>query len=230
MYFSKKSQFETVSIRGIITTRSYRIDHMSLAGNLPVMDCITANPTCSTSIPSPPSSSAPPTRTTNKCKIMALTVQSTLSADTLMVYLEFRQGVPLPLGLLPGSLVTLHNLRLKMSRTGNYYCTSYALTSIRIHSMDVQRISSGSWDCRDIARSKLVHLSTSYLGDLTLSLIKGHLSRSMVCLRVGYMTTYRVQLARRCRACQQVLVGGRCSATCVNRRPTYEASIRLVYI
>ena len=81
-------------------------------------------------------------------------------------------------------------------------------------------------DARDALQLKMVHHTVSYLGDLILTLIRGRLSRSVVCVRVGYMTVYRVQLARRCRACQCVLIGGRCSATCINKRPTYEATIR----
>ena len=125
------SHLETISIRGMVTSRSYRIDHMSLAGKLPAVNPIPLHPTSSSFSSDAPSSM----RTTNKCKIIALMLQSMLSADTLTAYFEFRQSVPLPLGILPGSVITLHNLKLKMSRTGNYYCSSFALSSIQVHSM-----------------------------------------------------------------------------------------------
>jgi len=213
--YSPKSHLETLSVSGVITSRSYRVDHMSLVSNLPAVSFVSPNS----------ASSSSSSRITNKCKIIALTVQSAVSADSIMAYLEFRQGIPLPLGLVPGAVITLHNLKLKMSRTGNYYCTSFPLTSIQVHSLG--GVSTGlSVEFRDIVQVKIPHVTVSYLGDLMHSLIKGVLSRSTVCVRVGYMVVYRVQLARRCRACQHVLLDGRCSATCVNKRPTYEASIR----
>ena len=189
---------------------------MSLTSNLPAVSFVSQNSG---------SSSVSHSRTTNKCKIIALTLQSTISADSIMAYLEFRQGVPLPSGLVPGAVVTLHNLKLKMSRTGNYYCSSFALTSIQVHSLGEVSARS-SLEIQDIVQIKIPQVTVSYLGDLIRSLVKSVLPRSMVCVRVGYMLVHRVQLTRRCQACQHVLLDGRCSATCVNKRPTYETSFR----
>ena len=53
-----------------------------------------------------------------------------------MVYFDLKGGVPAPLGLLPGAVVTLHGMRVKSSRSGNVYCTNCASSSIEINSLE----------------------------------------------------------------------------------------------
>lgn len=218
--YSHRSHLETVSIRGMVTSHSYRIDHMSLAGKLPLVNQPTITTSTSTSVTVTP-------RSTNQCKIVALTIQSLKSPDTLKVYLEFRDGVPLPLGLLPGAVVTLHTFKLKKSRSGNYYCSSCPLSSIQCHNMEIMNMHHSSvGTSRSQLRPEMVHLPVTYLGEMILNLLRGNLSLCVVCVRVSYVVVHRVHLVWRCRSCQCVVVDGRCSAACLTKRPFLEATIR----
>lgn len=82
-------------------------------------------------------------------QIVALTIQSLKYPDTLMVYCSYKQGIPLPLGLLPGSVATMHGFKLMLSKSGNIYCMNCGSSSIDINSVksvdiDAEKVSSST--------------------------------------------------------------------------------------
>lgn len=82
-------------------------------------------------------------------QIVALTIQSLKYPDTLMVYCSYKQGIPLPLGLLPGSVATMHGFKLMSSKSGNIYCMNCGSSSIDVNSVksvdiDTEKVSSST--------------------------------------------------------------------------------------
>lgn len=126
---------ELVSFKGVILKHEYRINHeMLTAGGIAAPSSLDAGPMAGQIQPYASS------------RIIALTVQSIKYPDTMMVYCSHKQGIPLQLGLLPGSVVTMHGFKLKSSRSGNVYCMNCASSSIEVNSVksvavETQRVS-----------------------------------------------------------------------------------------
>ena len=197
-------------MRGVIISRSYRIDHMILERGA----------TTST-----PSSS----QYTRQCRTIALTVQSLHTPDTIVAYCEFKQGLPLPLGLLPGGVVTLQSFRLKTSKAGNSYLTNYARSSIDINDMSnvLHHVTERSRMPRPFCPTpEMFGLPVSSLSGLMMSLIKAQLSRSVVCVRVCHVTVQRLSAEYKCKGCGCLVANGRCTAACVRPTPSLEFTAR----
>ena len=162
------------------------------------------------------------TTATTPRKIIALTLQSLHLPDTINVYCEFRQGIPLPIGLVPGTVATFNSFKLKTSKSGNSYCTSSALSSIDINDMsDVERYTTGHSTIPE-----MLTLPVTYMNELMLSLVRGSLSKSIVCVRVCCLTVLRFCVSHKCKGCQTVITNERCSASCVRHRPSIEVDAR----
>lgn len=199
---------QTISLCGTIVHRSYRVDHMTLVGH-----------TLST-----------PTPSTKPCKIIALVVQSLKSPDTITAYCEYGDGVPLPIGLIPGAVVILNSFRLKTSRSGNLYCTNFAMSSVDVESVSavVARMDTGAHTGRGglLMTAQTLGVPVSTISELMLSLVGGALSRSCVCVRGSHVTTCRLCMDYKCRGCQCTIASGRCSTACLRNRPTMEVTAR----
>ena len=116
-----------------------------------------------------------------------------------MVYFDLKGGVPTPLGLLPGAIVTLRGMRVKSSRSGNVYCTNCASSSIEINSLEGVGTNFHSIGSPDgIGQSnrgvtpEMRSLPTSSLNDLMRSLLCGRLSRRMVCVKGTFISVQQV--------------------------------------
>ncbi len=180
-------------MRGIIQERGYRID----AASLPV------------TTPTPP--------------VLFFRIQSTSTPDSITVYYKCPVLKTLPIGLVPGSLVSFYSFDLKTSKSGNAYCTNSSSSSVSVHSVEaVERVSGVS-----LAMAKL---PTVLLHELMQSLLKGCLSKRVVCLRARVVSVLKVCLNYRCQGCQCVLVNGQCMVACLQRRPFLAADGRLVNI
>ena len=169
------------------------------------------------------------TSSTNQCKIIALGLCSLKSPDEIKVYCDYRDGVPLPVGLVPGAVVTLNSFKLKTSKSGNFYCTSCALSSIDVDSLD-NVMSYLTMPRRASCLTTPVSVPVSWLSELTFLLIGGELSKSVVCVRVSYLTVKRLSLNYKCRTCQCTIVNENCTTTCIRKRPTFEVTARYLSI
>lgn len=116
-----RTEQHLVSFKGVIVKHGYRISHEIL----PVSETA-----ASSSLGVTPSVGHP-----SFSQIVALTIQSLKFPDTIMVYCSYKQGIPLPLGLLPGSVATMHGFKLMSSKSGNIYCMNCASSSIDVNSV-----------------------------------------------------------------------------------------------
>ena len=128
-----RTEQQLVSFKGVIVKHGYRISHEML----PVSETA-ASSSLGVTVGQPPFS-----------QIVALTIQSLNYPDTIMVYCSYKQGIPLPLGLLPGSVATMHGFKLMSSKSGNIYCMNCASSSIEVHSIksvdiDTEKVSFGT--------------------------------------------------------------------------------------
>ena len=136
-----------VSVRGIIESRGHRIDVTSL-----------------------------PTTTTPPPPVLFFKLQSTITPDFITVYCKWPVLNSLPLGLLPGSLVSFYSFNLNMSKSGNIYCSNTPSSSLSVHSVnviDTQRVYGGP-------SQAMVGLPTVLLHDMMQSLLHGCLSKRVV--------------------------------------------------
>lgn len=163
------------------------------------------------------------TATTSPCRIIALAVQSLESPDTINIYCEYRHSIPLPVGLVPGAVVTLHTFKLATSKSGNSYCKNTALSSI-----DINNILDTNKTVLGLARINLsmAGLSVSYLRELSFLLVRGLLSKSIVCVRVSYLTVLWFSFSCKCSCCQVMIANGKCMPACLRQRPDYQVSAR----
>lgn len=67
----------------------------------------------------------------NSEAVLALQVKTGL--DSIMVYADLK-SICIPLGLLPGTVITCYNFLLKVSRSGNAYCSQCTYSSIDLSS------------------------------------------------------------------------------------------------
>ena len=205
-----RSHPETVSLSGIVISRGYRVDHMTLA------------------------SSGGEASSSKQRKILALTIQSQRSPDTIVAYCEFREAIPMPIGLVPGAKVTLNAFRLKTSKSGNPYLTNFALSSIDVDGMSnveqiYDNVYAGSHEGGALMTTPgTLGLPVMLLGEMMMSLVGGVLSRAAVCVRVSHVTVHRLAMDYKCRGCQCTITNGRCTAACIRRRPTLDISARCV--
>ena len=128
-----RTEQQLVSFKGVIVKHGYRISHEIL----PVSET-------ASSLGGTPSVGQP-----SFSQIIALTIQSLKFPDTIMVYCSYKQGIPLPLGLLPGSVATMHGFKLMSSKSGNIYCMNCASSSIEVNSVksveiDTEKVSSNA--------------------------------------------------------------------------------------
>ena len=205
-FLSCRSEHELVSFTGVILQHSYRINHEALASG---------------SLFQGPSSKAGATE-----NIVALTVQSLQYPDTIVVYYHFKEGIPLPIGLLPGGVVTLHALRVKSSKSGNVYCINSASSSITVNSLegvgiDVQKLTFSAG-----VMPQMLNLSTTRLYGLMQDLIHGCLSRRIVCVRGRFMSVQQAAIQFTCRGCHCTVVDGSCMTSCLQSKPVLKAEAR----
>ncbi len=199
-------------------SRSYRIDHMTLASGW--------------------GSSSTPSGGGKRRVILALTIQSVRSPDTIVAYCEFRESIPLPIGLVPGAKVTLNSFQLKTSKSGNAYLTNFALSSIDIDGMsNVEQVYDnacigGGTGVRGgaLILPCVLGLPVRLLGEMMMSLVGGALPRAAVCVRVSHVTVHRLAMEYKCLGCQCTITNGRCMAACVRRRPKLDISARCVCV
>ena len=189
---------EFVTLRGVILKHAYRIDHVSTMTG-----------------PSSPS------------RIIALTVRSLEHPDTIMVYCEFRDGVPLPLGLLPGTTVTFNSFKLKSSRSGNVYCTSTPASSIVVNCLDgVEALSSTISTGPSTVTQMMLNLPTTYLGSMIDRLLRGSLSGRIICIVGKFVHVLRLSIQYKCLGCQSTVIDGSCMTACLKRRPVLKGEGR----
>ena len=147
-----------------------------------------------------------------------------------MAYCEFNENVPSLIGLVPGGVVTLNAFRLKTSKSGNSYCTNFAMSSIDVNSMSavVDHVTSAAEHCRKLTQH--FSIPVSYLSGLMSLLVGGALSKSMVCVRASHVAVQRLSMEYRCGGCQCVITNGRCSAACLSYKPKLEVTARCVCV
>lgn len=208
----------------MVISRSYRIDHKTLAWSYP-------SSLLAPVLPADPSPTLSPAVTTKQCKILALTIQSLHSPDTIMAYCEYKDAVPLPIGLIPGAVITLDNFKLKTSKSGNSYCTNFAMSSVHVNSVSavvdhvIDHTSTGSTSqCWVLPQH--FGLPVTLMSELMQALIDGTLSRGVVCVRPSHVTVQRLCMEYKCRGCQCVIANGRCSVACLRHRPVLEVTAR----
>ena len=206
-----------VSFRGIVVEHSYRIDYDALVA---------------TRQASLDQSSAGHTTTaahTNAAMrhIIALCIRGLHCPNTVMVYCKYKLNEPLPLGLLPGAVVTLHSFALKSSRSGNIYCTNSPCSSISIETMQGVGVDS-SLIHRDQATPtvEMANLPVSNLYDLTQSLLQGRLSRRVVSVKATIMSVQQASVQFQCQGCQCTVVDGNCMAGCLVKKSVLKAEGR----
>jgi len=144
------------------------------------------------------------------------------------VYYEFKENVPLPIGLIPGAVVTFNSLKLKTSKSGNSYCTNTEVSSVAVNELsdvELARMSGGGTEC-SLAAAEMFTLPVSYLSELMASLVGHSLQKSVVCIRVSHVTVHRLCAVYKCQGCHCVISGGRCTAACSRKRPMLEVTAR----
>lgn len=180
-------------MRGIIESRGHRINVTSL----------------------PTTPSAPP-------PVLCFKLRSTTTPDSITVYYKWPNLKSLPLGLIPGSLVTFYSVNLNTSKSGNIYCSNSPSSSLSVHSVDAVD-SQGVPGGPSVA---MTALPTVLLSDMMQSLLQGCLSRRVVCVRARVVSVLKLCLSYKCRGCQCVLVNGQCMVACLQKRPFLTADGR----
>ncbi len=159
-------------------------------------------------------------------RVVGLLVRSLRSPDTLMMYVNVKRGICLPIGLLPGTTATFHGFKAKTSKLGNVYCSSSAVSSIQIHSLD-DSDSGQEADVNGITL-QMDRLDASYLYDLMVNLLHGRLTRRIACVRGKFSMVQQVWLQYVCLTCNGAVTDGRCRAVCSGTNPALKAEGRYV--
>ena len=201
-----------VSFRGVITEHSYRID------------CDTTHLITFTSAAQTSNSHA-------LRQIIALNVRGICCPNTIMIYCSYKSHEPLPLGLLPGAVATFHFFSLKCStRSGNMYCVNCPTSSISVRSIPTEAVSvSLPANPRNKfcgVTQEMLSLPISHLYDLTQQMVRGRLSRQIVCLRSTIMAVQHAFIQFQCQACQCTAIDGRCRPTCPLKKATLNTDAR----
>ncbi len=159
-------------------------------------------------------------------RIVVLLIRSLEYPDTITMYVNVKKGIPLPIGLIPGTTATFYAFKGKTSKSGNIYCASCATSSIQVHSfVDTRSGLSQEADVNGVT-PQMSRLPTSYLYDTMMNLLHGRLTRRVLCIRGKFASVQQVSLQFVCLTCHSIVSGGKCRGICSQTVPVLKAEGR----
>ena len=201
-----------MSFRGIVISRSYRID-------------------CDTSHLIPGHQRHSDHQSLRH--IVALSVRGIQCPNTAMVYCKYRSHECIPLGLIPGSVAALHNFSAKSSaRSGNVYFVNCASSSITIERINTDRKvsnSAGDSGVCGVANELLLPLPVVRISTLTRCLLSSSLSRGIVRVNATLVAVMHAFIQYQCMSCQCTVVDGQCRQTCPSKKSVLNTDARYVH-
>ena len=157
---------------------------------------------------------------------LALQIHDRFTPDTISAYISL-DGIPLPLGLIPGVGVVLYRFQLRQSRSGNLYCTHTAMSTLELTTIDEQRVLQKSDNPSRVRLTQgLDSLTTTSITTLVQAQLEGQLSRRVVCLRATVVSVQKVTIQLNCSTCQGTVLRGQCASACSQGRRTLMVEAR----
>lgn len=209
-----------VSFRGVVIEHSYRMDFEKTLTTVPWQHRLPATATAALHEESESQAHR---------HIIALTLQGITSPDTANIYLAYRSHEEsLPLGLLPGAVVTFHNLSAKSSsRSGNIYFVNRATSSMTVESLNdhLEPISEPSTEppttkILEPPTKKMLELPITHIYGLYQRLLSGCLARNVIRLEGIVVCVQHAFIQYQCLSCECTVVDGQCRLTCPGKRAT----------